>query len=429
MTTPISTQSSFSYFDKPQQVPINRNGQILATGNGLPASASQTWYPSGNNSYDLGTPGLRWKDLWLSGSLYAGANVAAGSNVTAISNVIGYGSLQCGAGGVQTTNSAYPNIGSLSGPFNQAYINNINALGRISAGAVVATSSLTVTGASLFTGTMLPTDNALYNIGTTLKRWNTVYATNLDFSGIIYKDGVEWTPVVSLPTLTGNLLPSVTATYDIGVTGTRWKDGWFSGTVTAGTVATTTLTASGASTLGATSITALTATTASINANSVISLLPLLGNGTGVIGGGGARFAAAYINAIVAQDTVGTTLLAPIRVGLSDEITPTTYVGNFQQKFSDGYIGSVWANIVQPFTNGTGNVKTLGTNANHWASLYCDAIVAPTSFTGVTACNLTVTTGSTVGAAGAASALPGPPLGYMTLNVNGVAVKVPYYTA
>lgn len=36
-------------------------------------------------------------------------------------------------------------------------------------------------------------------------------------------------------------------------------------------------------------------------------------------------------------------------------------------------------------------------------------------------------TATTVGAAGAASALPAAPLGYLQIVVNGTTVKVPYY--
>lgn len=38
------------------------------------------------------------------------------------------------------------------------------------------------------------------------------------------------------------------------------------------------------------------------------------------------------------------------------------------------------------------------------------------------------TVGSTVGAAGGASALPATPLGYLTTSINGTACKIPYYT-
>ena len=39
------------------------------------------------------------------------------------------------------------------------------------------------------------------------------------------------------------------------------------------------------------------------------------------------------------------------------------------------------------------------------------------------------TVGTTVGAAGGASALPATPLGYLTTAINGTACKIPYYTA
>lgn len=39
------------------------------------------------------------------------------------------------------------------------------------------------------------------------------------------------------------------------------------------------------------------------------------------------------------------------------------------------------------------------------------------------------TVGTTVGAAGGASALPATPLGYITTSINGTACKIPYYTA
>lgn len=38
------------------------------------------------------------------------------------------------------------------------------------------------------------------------------------------------------------------------------------------------------------------------------------------------------------------------------------------------------------------------------------------------------TTTTTVGAAGGASALPATPLGYVTTVINGVTVKMPYYS-
>lgn len=46
-----------------------------------------------------------------------------------------------------------------------------------------------------------------------------------------------------------------------------------------------------------------------------------------------------------------------------------------------------------------------------------------------TTLRLDTTTATTVGAAGAAAALPANPLGYIAANIGGTAVKIPYYTA
>lgn len=39
------------------------------------------------------------------------------------------------------------------------------------------------------------------------------------------------------------------------------------------------------------------------------------------------------------------------------------------------------------------------------------------------------TTGTTIGAAGGASALPATPLGYISISINGTIRKIPYYNA
>ena len=79
----------------------------------------------------------------------------------------------------------------------------------------------------------------------------------------------------------------------------------------------------------------------------------------------------------------------------------------------------------------TDNARTLGTAALRWASNFTGYVnlstVAPTAAAGTI--NLGGTTATTVGATGAAAALPAQPLGYMIANVAGVAVKIPYYTA
>lgn len=72
----------------------------------------------------------------------------------------------------------------------------------------------------------------------------------------------------------------------------------------------------------------------------------------------------------------------------------------------------------QLFMNGTAVNQLKG-------GVILDTTAAPTVAAGQVGLGATVAT--TVGAAGAASALPATPLGYLIINVAGVAAKIPYY--
>jgi len=93
-------------------------------------------------------------------------------------------------------------------------------------------------------------------------------------------------------------------------------------------------------------------------------------------------------------------------------------------------VGSVFSMAcdVRPSTT---NARTLGTAALTWASMFTGYInlsqAAISAATGTI--NLGGTTATTVGATGAAAALPAQPLGYMIAYVGTAQVKIPYYTA
>lgn len=420
MTTPVSTQSSFTFGDRPLQIPINRNGQILAAASALPASSSQNWYPTTDNAYSLGRADKRWSDLFVAGTAYVGGQVLATYNVQSNQSVIALNGVVVGSGGLKPYGTTYPDLGLSTNPFNTAYINNINAQGRISSQNLVASTSLTVTGSAIFNAPIYPVPTATHDLGGSSNKWKTVYATDIDFSGQLLQNGVAWSPVVDLPSLSGTLLPSVTATYDIGETGNRWKDLWLSGAITSVTGNFTTLNVSGVSTLGVTGTGALTSTSANFSTGETTQLTPSGGTGTGVLGTTGLRFASAYINAILNPSYIATPSVVPFPLEVSDELGSGAKLGGFQQKFDDCYVGNVWSNIVQPFTNGTGNAKTVGTTVNLWTAMYTN-LMHCTDF------NLVKATSSTVGAAGGASALPATPTGYIVIKQNGIDVKVPYY--
>lgn len=90
--------------------------------------------------------------------------------------------------------------------------------------------------------------------------------------------------------------------------------------------------------------------------------------------------------------------------------------------FSEGASVSITNNSCNSFDYGStggydpGAVAITGGSA----TLSALSVTAPPTLTGQT-------TGTVVGAAGAAAALPAAPLGYLTLSINGSNVRVPYY--
>jgi hypothetical protein len=76
--------------------------------------------------------------------------------------------------------------------------------------------------------------------------------------------------------------------------------------------------------------------------------------------------------------------------------------------------------VVPTVTTGTPTIAAQGSDTNI-AIAFANQGTAITKFTGQTV-------GTTVGAAGGASALPATPLGYLSISLNGLGtVKIPYY--
>jgi hypothetical protein len=82
--------------------------------------------------------------------------------------------------------------------------------------------------------------------------------------------------------------------------------------------------------------------------------------------------------------------------------------------------------VFAPFSD---NAKSLGSTSLRWTITYTGNVLLTQAATsgGAGTIALGGTHASTVGAAGAASALPATPLGYMIANVDGTQVKIPYY--
>jgi len=77
----------------------------------------------------------------------------------------------------------------------------------------------------------------------------------------------------------------------------------------------------------------------------------------------------------------------------------------------------------------TTNTTTLGQSASAWSALWTQQaiVTAAAQNNGAGTISFGSGTASTIGAAGAASALPANPVGYMIINVAGNQMKIPYY--
>ena len=117
-------------------------------------------------------------------------------------------------------------------------------------------------------------------------------------------------------------------------------------------------------------------------------------------------------NALVAMYVNGTEV-ARIIAGAAENLllgtssTGTPQVSVTHTASADRYITLTGANAANPKIATSAGSLDIG---------------SPVVFTGQTV-------GTTVGATGAASALPANPLGYITTAINGTACKIPYYTA
>ena len=179
--------------------------------------------PKKDITYSLGSDALAFKHLYVSSIISDGSNVAiSGDIIPYADNVYSVGlstmrwkDVFVGPGSIYIGGSTVATRAVLEASDNSLIINKRNE-GNVGIGVANPTARLDVSGTSRFTGTMslsgdiVPNVTVSYDLGTNTRRWRNIYA-----------DTVFVTSGISL---TGNLVPSDDDTYSLGINTTRWKD-------------------------------------------------------------------------------------------------------------------------------------------------------------------------------------------------------------
>lgn len=212
------------------------------------------------------------------------------------------------------------------------------------------------------------------NAGNTVDLPIRVNASNwLQFNSIDLVD-ISTAQLLTNKTHGTNLLPNANGTLDIGATGTRWKDGWFSGNLTvAGSLSASSVTFTDLTATGNTIIGDANTDTLAINADLITGLRPDV-TATYDIGTNALRFKDIYLSGAVTSATLATSGDATIGGNLTvtgdislDDLTATgnTIIGNANTDTLN-----IVADLISNIRPDATNTYDLGTSSNRWRDIY-----------------------------------------------------------
>lgn len=150
--------------------------------------------PTANNTYDLGTVALNWRDLWLSRDATIVGNLYVGGNY----NLIGKSE-----GDLIPKNDLTNDIGSATNRWRNLFIGRNTTLG------VTTADKLTINAG---TTSILPFTDNTHQLGSNALHWSNIY-----LKGTINPDSQ------AITIYTGNINAVANVTYDIGTSGTQFR--------------------------------------------------------------------------------------------------------------------------------------------------------------------------------------------------------------
>jgi hypothetical protein len=367
------------------------------------ADVASNLIPSADNTYDLGASTDEWRNLYIDGIAQVDTlQVDESATIAADLTVTG----------------------------NATISTNLTVNGNITLGNA-ATDTVTVT--ADIASNLIPSADSTYDLGATGSEWKDLYITGtaqvdtlqVDESATITADltvngnttlGNAATDTVTVTAdVASNLIPSADNTYDLGATGSEWKDLYITGTANIDSlVADTAAISAGTATLSAATVITSTGGIVTLQRNdTAITTGETLGavdfQAPNVSGGGDAVLVAATIKA-VADDTFSSTVNKTsllFQTALDGAVVTRVEVtgdGHVLPGADDVYdLGSTtkeWRNL---WVDGTANIDSLVADTVDINGGTIDgAIIGATTpaagtFTSVTAPSVTITGGSITG--------------------------------
>lgn len=197
----------------------------LATVNGLLVGLGRVQsdlIPDSTNTRDLGSSGLQWKDLYLTGTAtiqnlvvngitsFVPGSIARAAIQPATANMIAY----FNASNVLSDTTISSNGSTLTVP-----------------GLLTANSGLNVTGTTTLTGNLLPSSPNIFNIGGVGAEWRDLHVSNVGTFGTVTTGFLNVTSIFT------SLVPATTL-LNLGSSGSRWTNLYLTGSIETGTIIT-----------------------------------------------------------------------------------------------------------------------------------------------------------------------------------------------
>lgn len=182
------------------------------------SSVSGNLIPDADDTYDIGSSALQWKDLYVDGVAYidkiSGSATGADGALTASVDII------------PGVDNKY-NLGSSTLQWNDLYVDGIAYIDQLSGSA--GTGSSITASVDIVPGT----DNK-YNLGSSLLEWNDLYIDGIGYIDTLgaaagdtdcaYINKISGSAAKPDMTASVNLQPQVTNKYDLGSNAKKWKN-------------------------------------------------------------------------------------------------------------------------------------------------------------------------------------------------------------